>query len=121
MFKKKNKEDLDKFNPLLKKEVIIIDKNEFEENVSKATKEIIDTLENDYGVNIQKVFSDIISEKIKNVIENITFYGNDKNMTIDGIIPLPYYGFAGKIDINTPEEFNMLSKALSLASEIKNK
>ena len=80
MFKKKNKKDLDKFNPLLKKEVIIIDKNEFEESILKESKEILETLKYDYGIEVPDKFSTIISE-----------------------------------------EFNMLSKALALASEIKNK
>lgn len=121
MFKKKNKKDLDKFNPLLKKEVIIIDKNEFEESILKESKEILETLKYDYGIEVPDKFSTIISEKMKEAIVDMTFYGNGRYTTIDGIIPLPYYGFAGKIDINTPEEFNMLSKALALASEIKNK
>lgn len=116
---KKNKKDLSKFDSILKKEIIVIDKNEFEDNVSKVTKEIISTLRNEYGIEIPSSFENVMSRKFENVIVDMSLYGNGGKMLINDIISLPYHKFAGKIDIETPEDFEMISKTLELASEIK--
>lgn len=115
MFRKKKK--INNYNSLKNKDVIIIEKEKFENSTYHIIAKIIKELREEYGINLPAKFKvDIISDMI---IDEIINENEVQERNIEDIIILPYNKFAGKIDISNSAEFEMISKTLKLASEIK--
>ena len=116
MYRKKKKDN--RFDSIINKEIVIIDAESYHKRIKEASTEIVKTFSEDFGINIEN-YKDIIDNIIVNSFDKLYFNGESATCRVNDIVILPYKNFAGKINIETSKDFDILSDALKLASEIK--
>lgn len=123
MFGKKKKIDSkEKYSSILNKKVIVLDSDNFKNKIEMIVKDEVDDLLRLNGVEIPNYLVKLMYGNItRNIVNEIEFNSNARYGTIDDVIILPYYDFAGNITIKSADEFAMLSDTLELASKIKNR